>query len=705
MTNKDVPSSIVFDASEEILDYSGFRDLSDTHTIDVRNLIDELDVASDSGFRDIQGTPFGKLLQAIPIPVLLIDRSCTIVFANQYWEKISENYVSIVDQPFSSIFPKQSVAGEAHSFVERGFAIRKPLVASAVLEIDGSRIWGRMHFRSLRMESDAALVVLVEDLTGEKKQLILTEKHKEALLKAGTELEQRVKERTVELKTMNESLVREIGYRKQAEHSLSASRASFTSIVEKTSEGILVVDSANMVLYANPAAESLLNRSRDQLVGQHLGLRLSPGQTTEVKGKRLSGESGILELRVEATDWNEDPANLLMLRDITERKRAEQEMLKAEKLESLELVAGGIAHDFNNFLTATIANISLAKMHIVHDSEPYRALRNAEKACSGAKHLTHQLLTFTKAGEPVKKAASLAQMLRDGLVLALSGSKIKSELNIAADLWKTEVDRRQIGQAFQNTFINAVQAMPDGGTLTVRAENFPVDDTWNRNLLPGGRYIKISIKDTGCGIAPEHLAKISDPYFTSKPKGSGIGLATAYSIIRRHGGAIEVKSQVNIGTTFFIYLPADAECAVEPPVTDSGEKPALGSGMILIMDDDEAIRTVAKDLLTLLGYEVGLAADGAECIQLYKAAAEAGKPFSAVIMDLTIPGGMGGKEAIEKLRVIDPEVKAIVSSGYSTDPIMSNHQQYGFRGVVAKPYDAFELSQALNDLLVTQKTT
>jgi two-component system, cell cycle sensor histidine kinase and response regulator CckA len=486
---------------------------------------------------------------------------------------------------------------------------------------------------------------------------------------------------------------------------LSASRASFTSIVEKTSEGILILDSANMVLYANPAAESLLDRSRDQLIGQHLGLRLFPGQTAEVRGRRLTGESGILELRVEATDWNENPANLLMLRDITERKRAEQEMVKTEKLESLELVAGGIAHDFNNLLTATIANISLAKMHAQRESDQYRALRNAEKAAASAKHLTHQLLTFTRSGEPVKRATSLARILKDGLALALSGSKIRTELSIASDLWSAKIDAQQIGQALQNLFINALQAMPDGGTLTVDTENLFMNDTLRRPVLQRGRYIKISIKDTGCGVASENLGKIFDPYFTTKPKGSGIGLATVYSIVKRHGGAIEVESDVNAGTTFFLYLPAVLESELESPIADSGESPALGTGKVLVMDDDEAIRTVAKDLLTLLGYEVEVAADGAECVQLYEAAMEAGQAFSALIMDLTVPGGMGGKEAIEQLREIDPEVKAIVSSGYSTDPIMSNYQQYGFRGIVAKPYDALELSRALNDLLAAKKPT
>ncbi len=217
--------------------------------------------------------------------------------------------------------------------------------------------------------------------------------------------------------------------------------------------------------------------------------------------------------------------------------------------------------------------------------------------------------------------------------------------------------------------------------------------------------IGISIEDTGCGIATENLGRIFDPYFTTKPKGSGIGLATAYSIIRRHGGAIEVESEANVGTTFFIYLPAVLECEIESAVADSGESPAMGTGKVLVMDDDEAIRTVVKDLLTLLGYETAVAEDGTECIEMYEAAMEAEQPFSVVIMDLTVPGGMGGKEAIEQLREIDPEVKAIVSSGYSTDPIMSNYQQYGFKGIVAKPYNAFELSRALKEVIVAEKPT
>lgn len=678
MRRTDVPNSEVLYACEEPLDYSGLHDLADTQTIDIRHLIEELDLSADARFREIEGTVFGKLLKSIPIPILLLDRSYTIVFANPYWEKISENYMSLLNRPFASIFPKRSVALAANSIVERGFNTRKPLVASAMIEVGRNRVWARMHFRSLRNGQETALIVLVEDLTSEKMQLIMTEKHKEALVKARMELEQRVKERTADL---------------------SASRASFTSIVEKTSEGILVVDPTNVVLYANPAAESLLGLFRDQLVGQRLAMRLLPGHTTEVKGRRFTGESGILELRVESTDWNEKPAKLLMLRDITERKRAEQEMLKTEKLHSLELVAGGIAHDFNNLLTGIMANVSLARMEAPRKSVQREALKNAEKAAAGAKHLTHQLLTFTRGGEPVKKPCCLDRIIRDSIALGLSGSRIKSELCIPQDLWAAEIDEQQIGQALQNLFINAVQAMPNGGMLTVTAENFCSDRQVCRQLAHNGKYVKVSVGDTGCGIPAEHVGKIFDPYFTTKPKGSGIGLATAHSVIRRHGGILDVTSEVNVGTTFFVYLPALLECEIEPPMLDSGENPTMGTGRILVMDDDDSIRTVVGDLLTVLGYEVSEARDGAECITLYKTAMQEGRPFSVVLMDLTVPGGMGGKAAIEKLLQLDPQVKAIVSSGYSTDPVMSHYQKYGFQGIVAKPYNAEELSRALQKLL------
>ncbi len=672
-----------------------------SHTIDLQNLVDELNATVVLDFNNIHHTSFGKLLESIPIPVLLIDESCNIAFVNHAWQSVDAGFQTILRCPFSSIFARRTEADAIDSIVKKAFITRKPLVVRTVLEVNNSRIYGRMHFRSLKMGGDRALIVLVEDLTTEKKQLISTHKHKEALIRAREQLEHRVEERTSELKAKNEDLLREIGHRKEAEHSLRASRASFTSIVEKTSEGILIIDPEDLVLYANPAAISLLlDPSKDNPIGRHLTMTVLPGQIREVAKKGTKGEARILEIRVEATDWNEKPARLLMLRDITERKRAEEEMLKSEKLESLELVAGGIAHDFNNLLTGTIANISLAKMHATAGSNLYGALQNAEKAAAGAKHLTQQLLTFTRGGDPVKRPTFLGILLRDSVAIALSGSSIKNEVHVPEDLWPAEVDGQQIGQVLQNLLINALQAMPDGGTLMVYAENLSVgrETPGSSHQLKEGKYVRISIKDTGCGIPEELLTKIFDPYFTTKPKGSGIGLATAYSVIKRHGGVIEVESDVDFGTSVFVYLPASPGVEVSARIDDSGETLIPGTGRVLLMDDEEDIRVVAQDLLNLLGYDAQTAKDGSECIEMYKAALESGQPFSAVIMDLTVPGGMGGKTAIQKLLEIDPEVKAIVASGYSTDPIMSNYKGYGFKGIMPKPYNGAELSRALRQL-------
>ena len=363
MAEKDLPNFEIFDGDEGPSRYTPVVK-TPTHTIDLQNLVDELSASVVLDFSNIHQMSFGKLLESIPIPVLLLDESCKITFVNHAWQKVSANYQKILGRPFSSIFTRRAVAKAVNSIVEKAFKTRRPLVASTVLEVEQNRIYGRVHFRSLRMGGDRALIVLVEDLTAEKKRLILTQKHKEALLKAQEELESRVEERTSALRSMNEDLLREIGFRKEAEHSLEASRASFTSIVEKTGEGILVISPESVVLYANPAASSLLGQPIEKLINKHLGLTLFPGQITEIERNRGNGEACILEIRVHSTDWNGKPARLLMLRDITERKRAEEEMLKTEKLESLELVAGGIAHDFNNLLTGTIANISLAKMYI-----------------------------------------------------------------------------------------------------------------------------------------------------------------------------------------------------------------------------------------------------------------------------------------------------------------------------------------------------
>jgi CheY-like chemotaxis protein/anti-sigma regulatory factor (Ser/Thr protein kinase) len=374
----------------------------------------------------------------------------------------------------------------------------------------------------------------------------------------------------------------------------------------------------------------------------------------------------------------------------------EEELLRTEKLESIGILAGGIAHDFNNLLTAILGNISLVRLCVDPEDDIYERMVEAEEASLRAKDLTQQLLTFSKGGAPVKKIVSISELVRESAIFALRGSDVKCDFSVPDDLWAVEVDEGQISQAIQNLIINADQAMPEGGTIHASCKNVTIceDDI---KILKDGRYVMISIKDHGVGIPEENLEKIFDPYFTTKERGSGLGLATTYSIIKKNGGHITVESEVGVETTFHIYLPASKKRPIKKE--KRGKRADIIKGKILVMDDEEMVRLVARTMLKRIGYEVESANDGAEAIELYKKAKELGQPFDAVIMDLTVPGGMGGKEAIKKILDVDPEVKAIVSSGYFNDPVMADFKRYGFCGVVAKPYTIRELSEVLSALM------
>jgi PAS domain S-box-containing protein len=386
-----------------------------------------------------------------------------------------------------------------------------------------------------------------------------------------------------------------------------------------------------------------------------------------------------------------------IVRDISERKKLEDEMARGDKLNSIGILAGGIAHDFNNLLTAIFGNITLAKIYANRQSEVYKRLEESEKAAERARDLTHQLLTFSKGGAPVKKTISLQELGKESANFVLRGSNVKCEFSFPSDLWHVQADEGQISQVLNNIFINATHAMSEGGTVQMYCGNVVVDQS--DPPLAKGNYILISIMDHGTGITKKHLSKIFDPYFTTKKKGSGLGLSTSYSIVRSHGGHITVESHMGIGTTFNIYLPASGggkvlDCAEEARFV-------TGKGRILVMDDEEAVRDVAQGMLEILGYSVTLAKDGTEAIEIYKAAMASGAPFDSVLMDLTIPGGMGGMEAVKRIREIDSKVKAIVCSGYSNDTIMANYNSFGFRAVVPKPYSLKQLGGAISEVLST----
>jgi two-component system cell cycle sensor histidine kinase/response regulator CckA len=398
------------------------------------------------------------------------------------------------------------------------------------------------------------------------------------------------------------------------------------------------------------------------------------------------------------TDAEGRPTGIISVaRDITERKWMEAEV---QKLESIGVLAGGIAHDFNNILTGILGSISLASMHVETGrakDKVIERLAGAERACMQAKDLTQQLLTFSRGGLPIKKMASIGELLKDSVTFALRGSNVRCEFSIPDDLWLAEIDEGQMNQVIGNLVINADQAMASGGIVEVRAENMTVKAEYGLPVKEG-EYVKISIEDHGIGIPEDDLPKIFDPYFTTKKRGSGLGLSTSYFIVRNHDGHITAESQVGIGTTVHIYLPASPEGTLVVEEKEEG-KPIMAVGRILVMDDEELVREVASDMLTNIGYEVVTAADGAEAISLYKEAMESGNPFDAVIIDLTIPGGMGGKETIQKLIEMDPEAKAIVSSGYSNHAMMADFEKYGFKGVIAKPYKARELSEILHTVI------
>jgi two-component system, cell cycle sensor histidine kinase and response regulator CckA len=388
-----------------------------------------------------------------------------------------------------------------------------------------------------------------------------------------------------------------------------------------------------------------------------------------------------------------------ILWDVTEQHVLEEERLKAQKLESIGTLAGGIAHDFNNLLQGVFGYISMAKLTHDQKEKSLAMLEQAEKALHQSVNLTSQLLTFSKGGKPLKKVIDLRPVIENAVKFGLSGSRITAVLAFDDDLRPVDADEGQINQVVQNLVLNADQAMPEGGSIAIAVRNAAAPGPELPPGLPAGNYIAVSIRDSGVGIPPQYVKKIFDPYFTTKEKGSGLGLATSYSIVKNHGGALEVASEVGKGSTFTIYLPAaerKAATAAGPASASSGR-----TCKILVMDDEELVRKVAYELLTGLGHDVELAGKGDEAVEKYRQARAAGIPFDVVILDLTIRGGMGGAEALRKLQEIDPGVKAIVSSGYSDDTVVANYREHGFAAFLKKPYDMTRLQATLNELLTS----
>jgi len=382
--------------------------------------------------------------------------------------------------------------------------------------------------------------------------------------------------------------------------------------------------------------------------------------------------------------------------DLTDRVRFEQEIIEKDKLEALGILAGGIAHDFNNLLTAVWTGVSILKIRNLHNSEFNNIFSDLENALQRGKDLTGQLLTYSKGGAPIKEPTSLESLVKDTAAFTISGTQVKCDISSDENLYSAEIDSAQISQVIQNLLINAIEAMPQGGVIKISMSN--ADNPSVENVqLPPGKYIKLTVSDCGKGIPPSIRQRIFDPFFTTKPKGSGLGLATSYSIIKKHNGHIYLESILNEGTSFHILLPASTKVAVKNKKVDSIL--AIKTGKILIMDDEPVILTVTKSLLSHLGYTVETANNGETAIETYRIALKNNQRFDAIILDLTVPAGMGGKETMSKLLEIDSQVNALVSSGYSNDPIMADYKSYGFKGIITKPYNVEELNKSLQLLL------
>jgi len=533
-------------------------------------------------------------------------------------------------------------------------------------------------------------------------------KESKSVSSAREALERDTLERTAEISSAKERLEREIEVRSQT-------AATLRAVVDTITETLVVLDPDGKAIMVNEVAARRLGRTPGEIEGTNI-FELFP---EDIKARRRAVfeeaiKTGSPLRTVDTRDGRQYETNWYPISDkagrftymavfavdITKRGRAEEERIRTEKIESIGLLAGGIAHDCNNLLTGIMGFVDLSKTFSQPDSGQHKYLSEALALCHRAKELTRRFTTFSRGGDPVMRAVKISSLIKDTIMLVLSGSNVDSEISLPEHIWEVDCDERQMRDVFTSIITNAKEAMPSSGRIEVSVANIdelPAD-------LPGipaqirDGWVYVAISDTGIGIPAENLPKLFLPYFSTKQrgaqKGMGLSLPTAYSIIKRHGGTIHVESELGRGTTVHIYLPRAASAS--RPGLEDREEQAAGTERILIMDDEDTVLDVAASILERGGFEVTACREGKEALELYRKAMEEKNPFTGVILDLTIRGGIGGRDVVKELLLIDPHVKAIVSSGYSEDPVMSNYSAFGFCGAVAKPYDIKLLLRAAN---------
>ncbi len=513
-------------------------------------------------------------------------------------------------------------------------------------------------------------------------------------------------------------LKEEVKEKKWIEEELKKSEERYRKLIECATDAIISFDEKGIIHIWNHSAESIFGYTKREALNQSISTvipkqskqdhksgvwELSWSGTSEFNGRAaeftgIKKDGTIIPIEISSSVQkfgNGHNLYTVIIRDITERKMIEAELLKVQKLESLGVLAGGIAHDFNNYLAGILGNIALAKIDTNKNEKVLNRLQKIEKVTLLSRKLTNQLITFSKGGAPITKTVAIKEVIEDSISLSLRGSNVICNPIIPNEIWPVEIDVGQMTQVINNLLINAYQAMPNGGEIHLRVQNV----TLNKHdvpLLKAGNYIKILLEDQGVGISEDEIENIFDPFFTTKQEGSGLGLTTCYSIIKNHGGAINVESEQEVGTRFSIYLPASKIVLLKKGKQE--EPLTFSSGRILLMDDEDLIREATGRILNTIGYAVELAQEGSEAIKLFKKFKEKGEPFDLVILDLTVRGGLGGISTIKELVKINPDVKVIVTSGYSKDPVMTNFRDYGFSGVIAKPYNIQELGRVLRNV-------
>jgi PAS domain S-box-containing protein len=600
------------------------------------------------------------------------------------------------------------------------------LTGMDALEFLEERAW----FHELYHPADAAAVIAeVEDALRHRRPYFLNYRmrHVDGAYRWVEEHGQGVYDEHGALRYLQGTLFDVTG-RRRAKEALAAEKDRLGVTLRAIADGVVSTNTQGVVEMINEAAERLLGAPARLVVGRpladHWPVYAEGSETPSeppIQGW-LAADAGAPETKLFTFKRPElAPAivavsgapirslegqtvgSAIILRDVTEQQRREEEMQRAAKLESVGVLAGGIAHDFNNILAGVIGNLSLARMDVDPNGEAGYCLKQAQEAAVRAQNLTRQLLTFAKGGAPLKRLTRLEDCIRDTAAFALRGSNVRCNPQIVPDLSAAEVDEGQINQVLHNLVLNAAQAMPDGGTLEVEARNVLVGAESGLPLNPG-LFLEIRVTDEGCGIPEDAQRRIFDPYFTTKREGTGLGLATSYSIVRRHGGCLTVDSTVGVGTTFRVYLPASDRVLSHGERTQEVDLAALaGGGRVLLMDDEATVRDVCGRMLRAMGMQPSFAIDGQQALDLYASAEARQQPFDLVIMDLTVPGAMGGREATARLLEQNRNARIVVSSGYSNDPVMADPGRYGFTGILRKPYTQEDLAHVVAEQLAARR--